>query len=976
MANFEAKHEDLTNNNNFGKILTLRIMKRITLSLSVAVLSTTLLAQNKLDKNTPPVNQGPKFIEEVQKKGNEIVIPYKKYKLPNGLTILIHEDHSDPIVYTDVTYHVGSAREQEGRSGFAHFFEHMMFQGSKNVGDEQHFKIITEAGGTLNGTTNTDRTNYFEVVPSNQLEKMLWLESDRMGFLLDSVTQKKFEVQRATVKNERGQRYDNAPYGLVNEKMGEALYPKGHPYSWSTIGYLEDLDRVDVNDLKRFYMRWYGPNNAVLTVAGDVKTEDVLKLAEKYFGAIKPGPAVINQTVKPVVLTENRYISYEDNVKFPMIKMAFPTVAEGHKDSPALDALGQILSGTQGSPFYKAFVESKKALGANTYNYGRELAGQFEIQLRVNQGTQLSEIEKEIRKVLEDWAKTGATDDDVAKYKASYNSGVYDALTTIQGKGQMLASNTVLGGNSNLIKKEMAMVNALTKADIMRVYNTYIKNKFCVTLSCVPKGKGDLKAAPDNWSMYKRTVETESAEYKNLSFTEPKDNFNRSQMPKADIARLVPVPNYYTDKIGSINVIGVSDNDIPKINFMLAFRAGHRFEPKAKSGVASLLAAMLSQSTTKTSAEEIENKLDRLGSSISVNAGNEEIVATVSCLKNNLDATLSILEESLFNPKFDAEEFEIEKKQQTDGIIQGQTNANVMADGLYNKLLYGNEHIMSISSRGTLETNAAITIEDVKNYYKNLTVNNLNVIISGDVDQKTIVSKLAFLSKLNNAAFTEPKEPALPTIDKTRIYFVDKKGAAQSEIRAGYIATPFSAYDDFYRNGIMNFAFGGAFNSRVNYLMREVKGWTYGCRTGFNGSKYAGPFTFSGGFKSNTTDSTLKEFMNEIKKYADNGITTEELDFTKNSMAQSDALKYESPFQKLNFLKRLADYNLERNYVAKQTEILNSITKEEINMRAKKFLPYNNIVIVVVGDKATNLEKVKALGYEVIEMDVNGNKVN
>ncbi len=954
-------------------------MNKLYLSLSVALLSSALLAQTKLDKNktaTPPVNKGPQFIEENKKVGNEVTITYKKYKLPNGLTILIHEDHSDPIVYTDVTYHVGSAREQEGRSGFAHFFEHMMFQGSKNVADEQHFKIITEAGGTLNGTTNTDRTNYFEVVPSNQLEKMLWLESDRMGFLLDSVTQKKFEVQRATVKNERGQRYDNAPYGLVNEKMGEALYPKGHPYSWSTIGYLEDLDRVDVNDLKRFYMRWYGPNNAVLTVAGDVKTEDVLKLAEKYFGSIKPGPGVVNQAPKPAVLTENRYVSYEDNIKFPLIKIAFPTVEDKHKDAPALEALGQILSGSQGSPFYKAFVETKKALGANTYNYSRELAGQFEIQLRVNQGTALGEIEKEIRNVLTTWEKTGATDDDIAKYKASYNSSVYDAVTTVQGKGAILASNTVLGGNSNLLKKEMAMVNALTKADIMRVYNTYIKNKPSVVLSCVPKGKGELRAAPDNWNMYKRTVETENAEYKNLSYNEPQDNFNRNQMPKAEIARLVPVPNYYTDKIGNISVIGVSDNDIPKINLMLAFRAGHRYEPKEKSGLASLLASMMSQSTTKTSAEEIENKLERLGSSIDVSSGNEEIIVNVSCLKKNLDATLAILEESMFMPKFDTEEFEIEKKSQTDGIIQGQSNANVMADGAYSKLLYGNDHIMSISSRGNLETNASIKIEDVKAYYKNLSVNNLKVIVSGDVDQKTIVSKLAFLSKLNNTPFVEPKEAQTPTIDKTRIYFVDKKAAAQSEIRAGYIATAYSPYDDYYRNSIMNFAFGGAFNSRVNFLLREVKGWTYGCRSSFNGSRYVGPFTFSGGFKANTTDSTLREFMNETKKYAENGINADELEFTKNSMAQSDALKYESPFQKLGFLKRLIDFNLERNYVAKQTEILNGITKEEVSMRAKKFLPYNNMIIVVVGDKATNFEKVKALGYEVLEVDANGNKVN
>ena len=227
-----------------------------------------------------------KLVEKVEKKGDELIIPYSKYILPNGLTVVVHEDHSDPIVYVDMTYHVGSAREEIGKSGFAHFFEHMMFEGSDHVKKGEHFKVVTDAGGTLNGSTNTDRTNYFETVPSNQLEKMIWLEADRMGYLLDAVTQEKFENQRSTVKNERGQNYDNRPYGLVSEFTSKNLYPYGHPYSWLTIGYVEDLNRVNANDLKNFFLRWYGPNNATLTIAGDVKTADVVKLAEKYFNSI------------------------------------------------------------------------------------------------------------------------------------------------------------------------------------------------------------------------------------------------------------------------------------------------------------------------------------------------------------------------------------------------------------------------------------------------------------------------------------------------------------------------------------------------------------------------------------------------------------------------------------------------------------------------------------------------------------------
>lgn len=924
-------------------------------------------ALTKSNNTTYPV---PQFIDEVKKVGNEIVIPYKRYKLTNGLTILIHEDHSDPICYVDVTYHVGSAREQQGRSGFAHFFEHMMFQGSKNVADEQHFKIITEAGGTLNGTTNTDRTNYFETVPSNQLEKMLWLESDRMGFLLDSVTQKKFEVQRATVKNERGQNYDNRPYGVVMEKIGEALYPKGHPYSWSTIGYLVDLDRVDVNDLKRFYMRWYGPNNAVLTVAGDVNTEEVLILAQKYFGSINVGKDVKLQTVSPVVLTENKYLSYEDNVKFPQLSVVFPSAKLNTKEDAALNVLATILSGSQGSPLYKAFIESRKAVNAQCFQYSRELAGQFQFSIRANAGGNLAEMEALLKSTLENWEKTGVTDDDLIKYKAQYQTQLLNSLSTVQGKGATLASNFSLAGNANFLKKEIADNMSLTKADVMKVYNTYIKNKFSVVLSCVPKGKSDLVAKADNWKMYERTIETESAEYKNLTYTEAKDNFDRSKMPSAKPAKPVPVPNFYITKVNNtMPLIGVTETELPKVNISINFKIGHRYEPQAKSGVAYLLGAMLQQSTLKTKAEEVENKLNRLGSNIYINTGDEDISVYIESTKNNLTATLKIIEEGLFEPKFDSEEFEIEKKQLLDNITQQQTNASAMAELTYRKLLYGSNHIMGLPTNGTAETVNSITIDDVKNYYKNLSPTKTSISVTGDVAQAQIIKELGFLSKLKGETSATIAEPEIPKIEKTKIYFVDKKNAAQSEIRMGYIALPYEPLGDYYKAQIMNYSFGGAFNSRINFLLREVKGWTYGTRSGFGGSKKPGAYTLSGGFKANTTDSTLIEILKEFKKYTEGGITDEELSFTKNAIAQSDALKYESAQQKLGFINRVLEYNLPKDYVAKQTEILNAIKKEDVNALAKKYLPYNNMIIVVVGDKATNLEKVKKLGLEVIELD-------
>ncbi len=907
----------------------------------------------------------------------DISIPYEKFQLANGLTVLLHEDHSDPIVYVDVTYHVGSAREQQGRSGFAHFFEHMMFQGSKNVADEQHFKIITEAGGTLNGTTNTDRTNYFEVVPAVQLEKMLWLEADRMGFLLDSVTQRKFEVQRATVKNERGQRYDNAPYGLVGEKIGEALYPQGHPYSWTTIGYIDDLNRVDVNDLKRFYMRWYGPNNAVLTIAGDIEKERVKELVEKYFGSIQRGPEVKGQVVAPFKLGESRYVSYEDNIKFPSVNYAWPTADIKQKDDAALDVLAMVLSGSQGSPLYKAFIESGKAASANSFQYSRELAGQFQVTIRANPGTPLADMDKELKKVLEEWEKKGVSDDDLAKFKAQYKSNLYNVLGTVQGKGANLASNFTLMGDAGYIKNAMALRMGLTKADVMNVYIKYIKNKPAVILSCLPKGKGDLRVQADNWKMYERTIEQEGAEYKNLSFKEPVDAFNRSQIPNALDARPPHIADFYRIKVGKeIPCIGIKDSEIPKVNILISFKTGHRYEPKEKSGLAQLTASMLEKSSLKTKAEELENKLDRLGSSVNISSGEEELGIGIQALKENLAATLKIVEESLFEPKFDKDEFENEKKLQLDGIAQAQTNAGAMANAAFRKVLYGAEHVMSYPVSGTAETVGSITLKDVEDYYKKLNAGNVSVTISGDMDAQQVTRELAFLSRLPAGKADELKEPEVPKIEKTKIYFVDKKNAAQSEIRIGYIAVPYNATGAYFRCEVMNFSFAGAFNSRVNYLLREIKGWTYGVRGGFSGTHFAGPYTIAGGFKSNTTDSTLVEIFKELKKYGESGITADELKFTRSAMIQADALKYESPQQKLAFGKRMLDYDLQKNYVTWQADILNKIQKTEVDDVIRHFLPYNNMAIVIVGDKATNFEKVKKLGFDVQEMDVNGKIIN
>lgn len=920
-----------------------------------------------------------KLVEKVDQKAGELAIPYSKYKLANGLTLIVHEDHSDPVVHVDVTYHVGSAREEVGKSGFAHFFEHMMFQGSDNVADEEHFKIVSESGGTLNGTTNRDRTNYFETVPSNQLETALWLEADRMGFLLDAVTQPKFEVQRETVKNERGQNYDNRPYGLVYEMTSKNLYPYGHPYSWTTIGYIEDLNRVDVNDLKNFFLRWYGPNNATLTVGGAVKADEVVKLVEKYFGSIPAGPAV--QDMKPMVakLDKDRYVSYEDNIRFPMLRATFPAPESGHKDEPALDVLAEILGQGKSSIFYKNFVKEQKALQASVYNSASELAGEFAVSIVAFPNTPLAQMEEMMRQSLAEFEKRGVTDEDLERFKAQAESGLINRMSSVSGKVSQLAYYETFRGNPNYIKDEIKRIQSVTKEDVQRVYNQYIKNKPAVYLSVVPKGKNDLLAKADNYTINKDAYKAGPDEYSGLKYTKAVDTFDRSKRPGAGKNPVVAVPNYYTGKFSNgLKLIGTESKELPTVTMQLKLDGGHRLEANnpGKAGVASLTADMLSEDTQNYTSEQFSNELDKLGSSIRISSGDDATYITVQSLKKNLDKTLNLLEERMFRPKFAQEDFDRLKKQQLEGIANQATQPTAIANNVYSKLLYGEGSIMAIPTSGTVKTVESITLDDVKQFYNNYYSPSVaQLVVVGDITEKELMGKMDFLKSWKKKDVKLPADVKAPAIEKTRIYLVDKPDAAQSEIRIGYLSMPFDATGEYYKTGLMNYALGGAFNSRINLNLREDKGYTYGARSYFGGDKYMGPFTASAGVRADATAESVTEFMKELTNYQKSGITEDELKFMKSSIGQSDARKYETPYQKAGFLGRILAYDLSKDYVKQQTDILNKITKKEIDALAAKNLPVNNMHIVVVGDKKTVLPKLQALNYDIVELDTDGNPI-
>ncbi len=940
-----------------------------------------------------------RLVDKVVKKGDEIVIPYEKYVLPNGLTVVVHEDHSDPVVHVDVTYHVGSAREEIGKSGFAHFFEHMMFQGSDNVADEQHFKLVTEAGGTLNGSTNTDRTNYYETIPSNQLEKMLWLEADRMGFLMDAVTQKKFEIQRSTVKNERGQNYDNVPYGLLREVSAKNLYPYGHPYSWLTIGYLEDLNRSNVTDLKNFFLRWYGPNNATLTVGGDVTTKEVVKLAEKYFGSIPRGPEVTPVKVEPVVLETNRYVSYTDNyARTPRLTIVYPTVANYHPDMAALACLAQILGqggggggggrrgggggggGARNSIFYQLLVKEQKAAAASANSSLNELAGEFSITITPYPGKSLAEMEGLANEALAEFEKRGATDDDIEKFKSQNESRAINGLSSVQGKVSQLAAFQTFTGNPNKISEQLEMYRKLMKEDVVRVYNKYIKNKNRLVVSVVTAGMENLKAAPDNYTVNTASYKAPDYGYAALKYIKAKDNFNRKQVPGNGPNPVVKVPAFYKKPLeNDMQVIGTENNEIPAVTVSIALKGGRLLESAdlSKAGVSNLFATMMNDDTQNFTSEQISEQLAMLGSSISVNNADDAIVFSVQSLKKNLDKTLALLEERMLKPKFNEANFNRIKRQLNEGLISSKTQPATIANNVFDRLNYGKSNLFGIPSNGTPETIKNIGLTDVQNYYDNyITSEDGRVVVVGDITESEILPKLQFLNKLPKKSFKLPALAPAPGVEKIKIYLVDVPRAAQTEFRVGNVTNlMYDPTGEYYRAVLTNYNLGAAFNSRLNLNLREDKGWTYGARSSFSGDKYTGTFTFSSGIRADATDSALSEVIREIKEYAASGVKEEEIAFMRKSIGQADARNYETGVQKAAFIGRILEYNLPADYVSRQSQILQTITKKEMDALAKKYLDVNKMNILLVGDKNKILPGLQKLGYEIIELDADGNPV-
>ncbi|MEZ8104935.1 M16 family metallopeptidase [Vibrio cortegadensis] len=918
--------------------------------------------------------KGVTLVEEVDSSADKVMIPYSKYRLDNGLTVILSPDDSDPLVHVDVTYHVGSAREEIGKSGFAHFFEHMMFQGSEHVGDQQHFKIITEAGGTLNGTTNRDRTNYFETVPSNQLEKMLWLESDRMGFLLNAVSQKKFEIQRDTVKNERAQSYDNRPYGLMWEKMGEALYPEGHPYSWQTIGYIEDLDRVDVNDLKAFFLRWYGPNNAVITIGGDIDVDQTLEWVNQYFGSIPSGPDVENAPKAPAVLNEDRYITLEDRIRQPMVLIGWPTTYRGDSSESSVNALANVLGSGTNSYLYQNLIKTQKAVDAGAFQDCAELACTLYVYAMGDSGDKgdLTHLYSEVMATLEQFEAQGVEQERLDQITGSAEANAVFALQSVRGKVSQLASNQTFYGQPDRLESKLNQIRSVSPESVEKAYDDFIKGKAKVTLSVIPKGEQKLAVRKATFTTPDRTL----PEYKKVTddqlvYRRAVDEFDRSQIPEVAQAVKAEMPSLYKlHYTNGTELLGTVSNETPTVQLQIQLPAGERYVPRGKEGLANFTAAMMEEGTQAHSIEALQAQLDRLGSTINISAGAYTTKITVSSLKQNLSETLAIVEEQLFTPAFELDDFERLKMQMLEGVVYQHQQPSWMASQATRQVLFG-DSIFARSSDGTEQSIKSITLQDIKNFYRdNYTPQGAHIIVVGDVSKREIKKELSFIESWEAEAAPLLRPQIVKPLTEQKLYLVDKPGAPQSIVRMVRKGLPFDATGELYLSQLANFNLGGNFNSRINQNLREDKGYTYGAGSYFASNRETGAIVFNAQVRADVTVASIIELQNELQEISISGLTQDEVDFMRLAVGQQDALKYETPAQKAMLLSNILAFSLDEDYLQQRNDIVEMVDKETLNNLARKWFDPNDYQFIVVGDAKTLKPELEKLDIPVVELEI------
>jgi zinc protease len=898
-------------------------------------------------------------------------IPYESYKLSNGLNVILNEDKSDPITSFVILYHVGSSREVPGKTGFAHLFEHMMFQRSENVGEDQFFKIIDGVGGDFNGGTGSDMTMYYEVVPKNALETCMWLESDRLGYLINTITPSSFANQQNVVQNEKRQGEDNMPYGFTDYVIAKNLYPAGHPYSWEVIGEMSDLKNATIEDVKAFHNKYYVPNNATVVVSGDFVRDSVKAMIEKYFGEIPAGNPTADPKPITVTLSETKKIYHEDSfAKAPQYTMVYPVPQQFTKEAHALDVLAQLLGTGKKSPMYKVLIKDKKLTSnVSVYDMSQELSGEFRVTVTANPSTSLKDVEKAIFEAYNKFETEGFTEKDLERTKAKLETQFYQMMSSVMYKSFLLAQYSEFAGSPSYLTEDINQTMAVTSKDVWDVYNKYIKGQNYIATSFVPKGQVDLVAEGSvNAGIVEEDInnatEMKAAPAKEEAIVKTPGKFDRSIAPKIGPDPIVNIPDIWTaDAANGMKTYGIEHNELPMVEYSIVISGGHMLDDINKPGVARFTAQMLNEGTKNKTPEDLEEAIDMLGATIRVSGDNENISVDVTTLARNFEKSVDLVKEMLLEPRWDEEQFGLNKTRIINNLKRSMANPNYLATRTLNRLIIGKDNVLSTDVNGTVESVDAINMDDLKAFYeKCISPSVSKLLVVGDVDKARVDAAFKGLDEAWKAkevvipAFSFAPEP-----EKSSIYFVDVPGAKQSVIAIGNLSIPRNN-PDFYHADVANFMLGGGVNGRLFMTLREDKGYTYGAYSWFIGMKEYGTFNASSSVRSDATFESVKIFKDLMTDYR-NGVSQADVDFTKGSMLRANARRFETLDALIDMLNTMTAYDLPADYIKQEESYLQGLTLEQVNETVQKYIDPMRMYYVVVGDASTQMAPLKKIGF-------------
>ena len=894
-------------------------------------------------------------------------ISYEKYKLANGLEVLLHEDHKLPIVSVDIWYHVGPVKERAGRTGFAHLFEHMMFEGSKHVGEKAHFKYLEAAGATdINGTTDFDRTNYFETVPSNELETALWLESDRMGFLLDTLDRAKLTNQRDVVRNEKRQG-EGTPYGIVDEEVIHQLFPKDHPYYADVIGSHADVEAVRLNDVREFFTQYYAPNNATLAVAGDFDRATIKQLLEKYFGPIPQGPAVSVTEVKTPEITAERRTVVTDTVQLPKVILAWLSAPAFKPGDAEADLASAILGAGKSSRLYRELVYKQQiAQSAQCNNDSESLASMFQCELIAKPGVTPEKLEAEAEKVIDELAQSGPKAEEVEWSRNKHETRAISGLQRSGGFGGVADTLNYYNqytGDPGYLPKDLARYDAVTPASIQAWARATLGKNQRVVVYGVPGKKvlDDVPRSPEDTDANVKITPQHTPEFEAAQAwraTPP--------APGPERPLVLPKPSVITLENG-LTVYVVERHELPIVAVAVQALAGGAANPSDRPGLAGITASLLTEGTDKRSAEQIANEASLLGTDLSSSSNTDGASLRMSLLSKHVGRGLELVADSLEHPSFPSTDLERIRASRLTALVQQQDNPVQLALRAGALNLFGPTNPYGYDALGTAASLHAITRDEIAAFHaSHYGPKGTLLELTGDVTP-TEARKLAeeYFGKWTASGGTV-EAPTAPAAPERKILVVDKPGSPQTALLTFGVGMPRNSAD-YPATTVMNTMLGGLFSSRINMNLREEHGYTYGAQSFFWYYRGTGPFITYALVRTDVTAPATEQMFKELDGIHTKPLTDAELRMAKNSIIRSLPGSFESAASVNGQLDELWLYGLPLDYYTKLPAQIESVTSAEAQAAAEKYIHPDKLLVIEVGDKSKIESGLKDLKLGPVE---------